>query len=182
MGNDGAKGFSENLQKTIVSIAKGYVGKEEIKENKGFKDALFQKEMVSVGWQVGDAWCAYFAELIWIKAFSLETGTFDVAKTKEFMTKVFSANSLRTLKNFEDAGWAIERHPSVGALAIWKRQGGGHIDIVTRVNKTSFDAIGGNLSDKVTEVKRTYPDSDGMNIQGFVPVWSIQWKQFTTST
>ena len=53
----------------IVEIAMNYLGQEEVSGNMGFEDDEFEKKMKAVGWEKGQAWCAYFAELVWKEAY-----------------------------------------------------------------------------------------------------------------
>ena len=52
--------FSEKIR----IIAESYIGKEEIRGNRGFIDRKMQADMEARGWQKGQAWCAYFAEMV----------------------------------------------------------------------------------------------------------------------
>ena len=39
--------------KTVIEVAKSYIGQKEIKGNKGFEDKVFEKRMKAVGFQSG---------------------------------------------------------------------------------------------------------------------------------
>jgi len=49
----------------IALTANSLVGQTEVKGNLGFHDGQFQLMMEAVGWKRGEAWCAYFTELVW---------------------------------------------------------------------------------------------------------------------
>lgn len=168
------------VAKEIVKVASSYIGEEEVSGNSGFKNPVLEKQMREIGWQTGHAWCAYFAELVWKEAFS-SFDEFSEISMRSLFRRLFSANSLRTFDNFKNTGWGIDSEPTIGAMAIWKRPHGGHIDIVTHVGKKDFLVVGGNLSDKVSTPKRTLPTSGDLTIVGFIPVESEQWRRFTTS-
>ena len=124
----------------IVEIAKGYVGQEELPNNSGFKNKDFEKRMKEVGFQKGQAWCSYFAELVWKEAGE------DV--------KPFSASAFKTYLNYEKAGRKGEVKPVPGSLVVWRSvvngqpQWAGHIGIVVEVSEDSFKTIEGNTNAK----------------------------------
>jgi CHAP domain len=153
----------------IVEVAKSYLGQEEISGNKGFKDKDFEKRMKDVGFGIGQAWCSYFAELVWKEAGE------DV--------KPFSGSAFKTYLNYEKAGRKGSSKPEVGALVVWRSfvngqpQWTGHIGVVVEVGKDSFKAIEGNTNDngsregiKVALKTRQYNWSaeKGLRLIGFI--------------
>ena len=153
----------------IVEVAKSYLGQEEIANNGGFKNKEFDKRMKEVGFSKGQAWCAYFAELVWKEAGE------DV--------KPFSASAFKTYQNYEKAGRKGSIKPEVGALVVWRSvvnnvpQWTGHIGIVTEVLEDSFKTIEGNTNDKggregikVAAKTRTYnwKADKGLRLIGFI--------------
>lgn len=76
----------------LSKIARQYLGKTEKPSNKGFNDLVFENKMISVGFQSGQAWCAYFAELVAKEALPLKAAQ---------LNKHFSASAVQTFKNFQ---------------------------------------------------------------------------------
>ena len=170
----------DSIQEIIVKTAKSYVGQEEIKGNRGFKDPLFEEKMKNVGFVNGYAWCALFTELVWREAYAQTNGII-----QEECAKLFSASVVATKNNFKKAGWVVNSQPVPGALIVWQKYKGdtptafGHIGIVTELSG-SFDVITveGNTSNKpndregfiVAEKKHrvVFNSGSGLNLIGFV--------------
>lgn len=133
------------IQDTIISIAKTYIGNEEIKSNQGFKDKGFESEMKSVGWYVNGSWCAFLGILIWTKSYE------NYPKTLAHAKRLFSGNSQEMARNFHaDASWPTSTNvPKVGSLVIWGDGDStklGHTGIVIAVSNDGihFTTIEGN--------------------------------------
>lgn len=124
--------------KDIVKIAESYIGQREKPNNSGFVDPKFEKKMKAVGWASGQAWCAYFAELVWKEAGQ------DVS--------FFSASAFKTYLNYEATGKKGSSTPVPGALVVWRSMKNGvagwtgHIGVVTEANIAAFKAIEGNTN------------------------------------
>lgn len=132
------------LATSIVSVAKSYVGQEEIRENQGFKDSGFQTKMVNVGWYKGAPWCAFLAKLIWQEAFALQD-TEGVALLHKYM----DGSALDTYHNFtKSAEFHVSTLPEVGAVVIWKEGNGpsGHAGVVISVGNGNFQTVEGNTN------------------------------------
>lgn len=130
--------------------------------------------MESVGFQSGQAWCAYFAELVFKEAYP----------SNKDLDKHFSASAVTTFYNFQKANYKILSKPEVGSLVIWqnqkdgKPQWTGHAGVVVESNGDSFKSVEGNTNDvggregyivalksrKVQQVK------NGLQILGFVKI------------
>jgi len=163
--------------KTVIEIAKSYLGQKEIKGNKGFEDKEFEKRMKAVGFVSGWAWCCLFAELCYVSAF---------VDKKEELTKLFSASVSKTQNNFINSkNWDFVRTPTPGSLAIFRsvRNGRlrwtGHIGIVEKFNKkdNTFNCIEGNTNgsggregiEVARKVRRLVFDRpNGLVLQGFI--------------
>lgn len=135
----------------IVSIAQSYLGQEEIRGNKGFKQEDFELKMKAMGWQMDQAWCAYFAELVWKEAYQQWDATLFSR-----LDKLFSAGAVATYNNFKKAkDFMCNQVPKPGALVVWQSyvsgapHWSGHVGIVetASVNKGIFTAIEGNTND-----------------------------------
>ena len=114
----------------IALTANSLVGQTEVKGNLGFTDEQFQTMMEAVGWKRGEAWCAYFAELVW-KLVNVHT-----PKINKELDKLFSGSTVQTWKNFLDSDWINSEEAVKGALVIWQKykngepQWSGHAGIV----------------------------------------------------
>ena len=161
---------------SIVDIARADLGKVEKPGNSGFADPQLEKEMVEVGWQKGNSWCALISERWAKKAFP--------AKYAE-LSKLFSASAVQTFKNFEKAGYTIFKTPVLGAIVIWQKYSKGvaswqgHAGVVSEViSDTEFKSIEGNGSVKgsregttVVEQRRRVVKLDtGLNVLGFIVI------------
>lgn len=129
---------------TPREVASQYLGETEKPGNTGFNDSDFERKMVSVGFQMGHAWCSYFAELVFKESYP--------EKFHE-LGNLFSGSTIQTFRNFRDAGYAIGNVPRVNDLVIWqsmkdgKPQATGHTGIVSEVISTwEFKSIEGNTS------------------------------------
>jgi hypothetical protein len=157
-------------------VAQKYIGKTEISGNAGFTDPDFEAKMKLVGWQKGEAWCAYFCEMVFKEAFPAKAADFN---------KLFSASAVQTFSNFTSNGYINKSTPEPGDLVIWrmykngKPQWQGHAGIVlSAINSTSFKSIEGNTNDgggregyivaeKVREVKKV---TNGLQVLGFIKI------------
>jgi hypothetical protein len=158
----------------IAQIALSYVGKTETPNNSGFTDKVFEKKMVEVGFAKGQAWCAYFAELVCKEAYA---GIKDKVAT---YNKIFSGSSTTTYKNADIAG-LTSKTPVVGSIAIYRYGNGwqGHTAIVTEiVDKTTFKTVEGNtnlngeregfvVAKKTRKIGLPYT-AKGLNLVGFI--------------
>ena len=158
----------------IVQIAQSYVGQREVAGNRGWKDKAFEAKMKATGWQPGDAWCAFFTELVWTEAFK---GTSHVAR----FVALFSPSATATFSNFSGSQeYKTGRTPRPGALAVWRYGTGwkGHIGIVESVEKGAMKTIEGNTNAAgsregvmVARKRRTTAlggTGAGLNLIGFV--------------
>ena len=126
----------------VVKVALSYVGQREIPGNKGWRDKAFEAKMKATGWTSGQAWCAYFTELVWCQAYA---GTPHVDR----FISLFSPSATATYSNFAGSShYKVGRVPKPGALAVWRYGTGwkGHIGIVQTVERGTFYAIEGNTN------------------------------------
>lgn len=144
-----------DIQKIIRKTALRYVGQEEIRGNKGFKDQEFEEKMKTIGFKAGYAWCSLFAELVWREAYQ-QYNSFVVPE----LDKLFSAGAVKTYNNFKKSEhFNVSKLPEVGAICIWqnyrdgKAHWTGHAGIVTSVDyyldkRTGFfNCVEGNTND-----------------------------------
>lgn len=133
----------------IIAIALSYVGQTEKPANSGFTQIEFEKKMEAVGFEKGQAWCSYFAELVAKEAYP---------DKKKDLDKLFSGSAVKTFENFKDAGYTINNLPKAGNIAIWQTQKdgeaqwSGHAGVVVEVeaepNHWKFSSVEGNTNDK----------------------------------
>lgn len=163
----------------IALTANSLVGQTEVKGNLGFHDEQFQKMMESVGWKRGEAWCAYFAELVW-KLVNVHD-----PKINQELGELFSGSTVQTWKNFGRSPWwkTTAKKASIGSVVIWQKykdgepQWSGHAGIVTEVGEHKFTSIEGNTNDKggregyiVAKKSRIYNvlTNNGLRVLGFI--------------
>lgn len=157
--------------KKIAEVAKKYLGQTEKPNNAGFTDSEFERRMRKVGFQTGQAWCCYFAELVCKEALPDEY---------ELLDKNFAPSATATFKNFDLLGETTKK-PNIGSLAVWRYGLGwqGHIGIVSKIiDVDTFFCIEGNTNDKggregyivaERERKLNAPFSQkGLNLIGFI--------------
>ena len=173
--------MKETINQEISQTAIAWIGKEEKKGNMGFKDSEFQRKMSTVGHEHGQAWCAYFVELVWKYAYQHWDATLFTR-----LDKLFNAGAVKTFRNFQKTkDFADSFNPTVGALIVWQKyQDGvahwsGHIGIVTRVDRKNGEVItiegntndnGGREGYKVASKVRSidYSIKDGLVLLGFI--------------
>jgi hypothetical protein len=168
--------FAIRNRRRVVRFSESLVGQQEIPGNLGFTNSEFQKLMEEVGWNAGDAWCVYFAKLVW----------YNMAPEwlkKKILTKV-SGSSLQTWENLKnDPNFKISTIPQPGDMAIWRRYENGiptwtgHAGIVTSLGYGNFTTTEGNTNELggtegyiVAEKTRAidYTTRNGLRLIGFV--------------
>lgn len=157
-------------------IAQKYIGKTEISGNNGFHDPDFESKMKLVGWKQGEAWCAYFTEMVFKEAFPEKVAD---------LNRLFSASAVQTYQNFVANGYVGKSIPQAGDLVIWRMYKGGkpqwqgHAGIVLEAtNPTTFKSIEGNTNDGggregyivATKTRETTKKTNGLNVMGFITI------------
>lgn len=142
----------DEFRKRVVEIAKSFVGQKEIAGNKAFNDKKFEALMKKVGWSEGQAWCAYFTELVYKLAIEPDVEKWDNNPTIKYLNKTFSAGAVKTFDNFAGtAEFTFSRTPRPGDLICFRKYHGGnpswegHIGIVEDVN-SFIKTIEGNTN------------------------------------
>jgi hypothetical protein len=117
------------INEEIRHIALGYLDQEEIAGNAGFKDPRFEAMMVLTGWKKGQAWCAYFVELVY-----REAGLIKIAE-------ILSGGAVDTWNRAQKSDLCIcSKQPIIGSIVIWqavtagKTTWNGHAGIVVAYN------------------------------------------------
>ena len=166
-----------SIETTIINVAKSYLGQEEISGNKGFKNRAFQAKIQACGWKLSEAWCAYFAELVWKEAYGRTSSYWST------LDRLFSPSATATYANFKghQLSFKVGSKPTPGALVVWRNGRGwkGHIGIVSRlIDATTFKSIEGNTSrdgedeeilvfEKTRKLNKPFSET-GPNLIGFV--------------
>lgn len=161
----------------IVHAAEWYDGKTEKQNNSGFTDPSFEKELASMGWQKGYAWCAYFTKLIYTKAYR------DYPTQAEFIRLKFNGGALATFNNVKNGtAFQTSDKPQVGAIAVWQHgnSSAGHVGIVISFDlkantmvciEGNTNANGSREGDRVAVKLRTIVRErslNGLNLKGFI--------------
>lgn len=123
------------------------VGIQEVPGNLDFKDGQFREYMRAVGWRKGEAWCAYFGELVWSLAYQVQDSTIYAQ-----VSKLFNAGAVATYNNFSHSAFTVSKTPRVGALAVWQHyykgvpSWKGHLGIVNKFDNRYVSTIDGNTN------------------------------------
>lgn len=157
--------YEKQLREYALQLAFSYVGQKEIYNDEGFCDSKFENQIKRVGWQQNQAWCGYFAKLIWSYTFgpSILNASYP---TPPVITQI---QSPRYLKNQISArliwspatpNWKTnsKKHssyldaeniknspgfiPYSGDVACFKRSPGGNISHVEIITNCSIDQNG----------------------------------------
>ena len=124
------------------------MGVKEIGNNEDFDNKEFKCLIEECGWDIGQAWCMYFAELVWRKAYKKHDKSYDYE-----LEMLFSAGVMATYSNFRRAGdWSIDESPEVGAIMIMQKYKKGeptwqgHAGIVIDVRDKDVKTVEGNTN------------------------------------
>lgn len=174
LGNAAGSVMATLLDK-VLSAARSYIGQHETTGNSGFVDKAFQKKMEAIGWNKGQSWCAYFAELAWKQGF-------EGHPLLPALDKLFSPSATATYSNFYGSTlFKTGLVPKPGALVAWRHGNGwqGHMGIVESVSADKiFVSIEGNTNqaggrEGVAVLRKTRQTGQpfkpsGLNLLGFV--------------
>ena len=101
-----------------------FLDQKEIKGNQGFNDPEFDELMREVGFEDGQAWCAYFAELVWKHALLPYKGGSENSSYEHIfkeLDKMFSAGAVATYNNFRrNPEFQVSTTPQAGDIVIWQ--------------------------------------------------------------
>lgn len=160
-----------------IEVARKDIGKKEKPGNSGFHDPEHEKRLMAVGWQRGQAWCAYQ-----IEAWAWEA----YPEKKDQIKGLFVPSAVNTFRNLVQAGFKKSDVPKVGAFVFWQKYEDGkaawtgHCGVVSEViSETTFKSIEGNTSnsgsrngDGVYELARVIKKDvqDGLKVIGFIEI------------
>lgn len=175
----------KNINEIIVQEALKDLGKTEVQGNQGWNDAQLELEMKMTGWELGQAWCAYWAEKVWTAAYE----TYEPVMVN-VLRKLFSANAVATWENFKASRFVTSNRPVPGAVIIWQHMHDGkpsyvgdttwirgHAGIVREIKENNFRTFEGNSNQdggrEGIEVASLYRDYDfgkdkGLRLLGFI--------------
>ena len=134
-----------------TNAAKRLVGIKELGVDQGFDDPKFQQEMESVGWKKGQAWCAYFVKLIWLRTHPL------YRKELKYLISPSTYTLLSNFQNDDSGHYEVSDEPTKGAIVVFN----GHVGIVWKVKGDVFYTIEGNYSNEVSEVEHNFSEING---------------------
>jgi hypothetical protein len=131
------KGFLSEREKTI------YNKKGKKIQNAGFVNSAFESMMRSVGWQGGQAWCAYFIKIFYMQLFSFD---------RDWIAKNISAGCVRTWNHINKINKSGDTRyiaitsntPQVGDIFIQqsiKKPSDGHIGMINEVIGIDADGV-----------------------------------------
>lgn len=165
--------LDNNVTNNIVKIAKNYIGQEEVFNNNGFKNGLFHKKMVELGFALGQAWCGWFCRLVYKEAGVKYT---------------WVSPGTQTIIKYAISNNKLTKVPKPGALALFTKYkkgestGKGHVCIVESVNETAktYRTIEGNTNLQgsrdgygIASLTRRHSDDEfnkrnGLVLRGFI--------------
>jgi len=136
---------NQHLIDKLVTMARSFVGQQEVAGNQGFADTKFQAEMMKSGFYKGAPWCSFFVETVF--RLTLEQALRPALWRN--LEDLFSGSAMETLRRFEKKGYTVKKIPSVGDLAVWRFGAGpaGHIGIVVEIGTPAskqFTTVEGN--------------------------------------
>ena len=107
----------QQIKRLIIEEGIKWEGQKEIKGNQGFHDDIFQNKMQQMGWNHGQAWCAYFAELVWKEAYKQYN-----VDLLPLLDELFHAGAVKTFNNFSSSrDFDDGLVPDFGALMVWQK-------------------------------------------------------------
>jgi hypothetical protein len=161
----------------LIEVATKDLGKKEKPGNSGFVDPEHEKRLLAVGWQRGQAWCAYQIEAWMWEAYP---------EKKEALKGLFVPSAVNTFRNLVNAGYKKSDVPVKGSFVFWQKYEDGkgvwtgHTGVVTEViDSETFKTIEGNASsggsrngDGVYALTRKVKKevTDGLKVIGFVTI------------
>ena len=144
-----AKYIRSRFAKFVSMFASRWVGVQEIGNNQGFGNSVFQDMMKRVGWSTTESWCMYFAKAVHLEAF--KDNPTEQAKIKKILTGN-TQQSFVNAKNDKSGTYTVSNTPEKGDIIIFQHSSSpyqGHAGIVTKVNtNNTVDTVEGNTSEK----------------------------------
>ncbi len=135
-------------KKKVARLSLLFKGIEEVGNDAGFSNKVFEQMMRDVGWKDGEAWCSYFAKVVYL---------YSLPKLADDINNWFSGSSQATFENVKNGKsqefeLITSGRPKKGDVVVWQRINSpskGHVGIVIKTyidSPTKFDAIEGNTN------------------------------------
>lgn len=154
--------MSNRSASSIVEQARRWKGVKEVGANAAFNNEEFQALMSLHGWRSGEPWCASFARMVWMEAYSGHT-------MRALVARILTKSVVLTWRNAKASDKIVCRDlPTIGGLICWSTGGGkGHMGIVTEIvdamNVWTIEGntsrLGGREGDSVMRKRRTLNSS-----------------------
>lgn len=140
----GMIGFAVLYKRRSISAALNYINIQEIGNNQGWTNKVFEQMMKDVGWSSGESWCMYFVKAVFL---SVYPGRADQ------INKVLTPSTQQSWLNAKSGGIfkvVTEGKPHPGDIIIWqstKNASLGHTGIVWKhISGDNWTTIEGNSS------------------------------------
>jgi hypothetical protein len=140
-----------DFQRRILKTALNFVGEREVGNNIRFENLRFEELMAKSGWERGQAWCAYFGEVVYREAGLTQLADLFSGSAVQTLTNIRKALETQGLGNVISPN-SVSR-PNVGDIFIMQSYGDGdpswtgHLGIVARVMKNGlFVTVEGNTN------------------------------------
>ncbi len=172
----------KSINEYILEEAQRWVGVKEIKNNELFDRKGFKKFLEGGSWDIGQAYCMYFAMQCWRIAYA-KSGNSHILT--DILDHHFSPSAKRSFDKFDSIDM-VSGTPQIGSIAIWQLwkdgqpQWQGHAGIVENINfaNNMIFTIEGNTGNpdqrtgdgvyrKDRSLLMTMKD-DGLNLIGFI--------------
>jgi hypothetical protein len=146
--------LGEKFQENVVKVASKFVGEKEKTGNIFDDNTILGKALHKAGQKDGEAWCAYFVEIVY-KFVLAPIEEWDTDPNVKLLDKLHSASAVLTFKNFSgDPNGVFEwtKTPSPGDLICFQSYldgrplATGHIGIVISATHDQVQTIEGNTS------------------------------------
>lgn len=166
----------------IVEFSQQWNGIREIPGNMGWENEEFEKMMVEVGWEESQAWCMWYAKMIWYQIFK------DTVFESHIM-ECLTGSATQSYQNCEDSPRFKTSivHPVDGAIVIWRKWNNGNPDWRGHAGLIidpglggighNFSCIEGNTNNdgsrtgKEVAIKdriNNHGETDGLVVEGFI--------------
>lgn len=174
--------ISTEILNRIVHYAKQFDGVEEIPGNMGWENKEFQKAMEETGWEEGQAYCAFFVKMVYLRIFN---DTIFYPKVE----KLFTGSATQTFNNCKkDPSFFTDYHYEIpGTVAVWRKWDNGtpswkgHIGVVFQRGRgnvgDTFKTIEANTNTDggregkeiaIKERINNHGEKDGLVLEGFI--------------
>ncbi len=166
----------------IVKEALKWDSIQEIPGNQGWENQEFEKIMKEVGWEEGQAWCAFFVKMVYYKIY---IGT---SYGPQILSD-FTGSATQTFRNCQnDPRWdTATKNPVPGSVVIWRKWHNGrpdwrgHAGIIIEAGAgqigSHFKSLEGNTNEEGGRIGKevaiktrmnNHGQTDGLVVEGFI--------------